>query len=95
FHIVFVVILGFIFSKEEFLVVVHPVSASRPTSICAVQRRNKRKAALIRRLNFLRTQFREASLYLMLIDSAKASAVKTQSRTGKMVSPLGALKQLY
>ncbi|KAA6388260.1 MAG: hypothetical protein EZS28_016212 [Streblomastix strix] len=31
----------------------------------------KETAALIGRLNFLRTQFREASLYLMLIDSAK------------------------
>ncbi|KAA6367763.1 MAG: hypothetical protein EZS28_036708 [Streblomastix strix] len=43
-------------------------------------------AALIGRLNFLRIQFREAPLYLMLIDSAKTRAVKTQSWTGMMVS---------
>ncbi|KAA6404236.1 MAG: hypothetical protein EZS28_000223 [Streblomastix strix] len=52
-------------------------------------------AALIGRLNFLRTQFREASLYLMIIDSAKTRAVKTQGWTGMMVSPLEALKELY
>ncbi|KAA6386476.1 MAG: hypothetical protein EZS28_018001, partial [Streblomastix strix] len=45
----------------------------------------KETAALIGRLNFLRTQFREASLYLMLIDSAKTRAVKTQSWTRLMV----------
>ncbi|KAA6308883.1 MAG: hypothetical protein EZS28_056608, partial [Streblomastix strix] len=55
----------------------------------------KETAALIGRLNFLRTQFREASLYLMLIDSAKTRAVKTQGWTGMMVSPLEALKELY
>ncbi|KAA6327027.1 MAG: hypothetical protein EZS28_053871, partial [Streblomastix strix] len=55
----------------------------------------KETAALIGRLNFLRTQFKEASLYLMLIDSAKTRAVKTQGWTGMMVSPLEALKELY
>ncbi|KAA6381065.1 MAG: hypothetical protein EZS28_023407 [Streblomastix strix] len=55
----------------------------------------KETAALIGRLNFLRTQFREASLYLMLIDSAKTRAIKTQGWTGMMVSPLEALKELY
>ncbi|KAA6361375.1 MAG: putative Transposon Ty3-G Gag-Pol polyprotein, partial [Streblomastix strix] len=55
----------------------------------------KETAALIGRLNFLRTQFREASLYLMLINSAKTRAVKTQGWTGMMVSPLEALKDLY
>ncbi|KAA6362178.1 MAG: hypothetical protein EZS28_042296, partial [Streblomastix strix] len=52
-------------------------------------------AALIGRLNFLRTQFREASLYLMLIDSAKTRAVKTQDWTGMIVSQLEASKELY
>ncbi|KAA6311862.1 MAG: hypothetical protein EZS28_056039, partial [Streblomastix strix] len=52
-------------------------------------------AALIGRLNFLRSHFREASLYLMLIDSAKTRAVKTQGWTGMMVSQLEALKELY
>ncbi|KAA6330197.1 MAG: putative Transposon Ty3-G Gag-Pol polyprotein, partial [Streblomastix strix] len=55
----------------------------------------KETAALIGRLNFLRTQFREASLYLMLIDSAQTRAVKTQGWTGMMVSRLKALKELY
>ncbi|KAA6401267.1 MAG: putative Transposon Ty3-I Gag-Pol polyprotein [Streblomastix strix] len=55
----------------------------------------KETAALIGRLNFLRTQFGEASLYLMQIDSAKTRAVKTQGWTGMMVSPLEALKELY
>ncbi|KAA6380346.1 MAG: putative Transposon Ty3-I Gag-Pol polyprotein [Streblomastix strix] len=55
----------------------------------------KETAALIGRLNFLRTQFREASLYLMLMYSAKTRAVKTQGWTGMMVSPLEALKELY
>ncbi|KAA6355700.1 MAG: putative Transposon Ty3-G Gag-Pol polyprotein, partial [Streblomastix strix] len=55
----------------------------------------KETAALIGRLNFLRTQFREASFYLMLIDSAKIRAVKTQGQTRIMVSQLEALKELY
>ncbi|KAA6382774.1 MAG: putative Transposon Ty3-I Gag-Pol polyprotein [Streblomastix strix] len=55
----------------------------------------KETAALIGRLNFLRTQFRETSLYLMLIDSVKTKAVKTQGCTGMKVSQLEALKELY
>ncbi|KAA6399998.1 MAG: putative Transposon Ty3-G Gag-Pol polyprotein [Streblomastix strix] len=55
----------------------------------------KETAALIGRLNFLKTQFKQASFYLMLIDSAKTRAVKTQSCTGMMVTPLKALKELY
>ncbi|KAA6354428.1 MAG: hypothetical protein EZS28_050045, partial [Streblomastix strix] len=55
----------------------------------------KETAALIGRLNFLRTQFRKSSFHLMLIDSAKTRAVKTQGWTGMMVSPLEALKELY
>ncbi|KAA6393490.1 MAG: hypothetical protein EZS28_010983 [Streblomastix strix] len=55
----------------------------------------KETAAPIGRLNFLRTQFREESLYLMLIESAKTRAVKTQGWTGMMVSPQAALKALY
>ncbi|KAA6386936.1 MAG: putative Transposon Ty3-I Gag-Pol polyprotein [Streblomastix strix] len=55
----------------------------------------KETAALIGRLNFLRTQFRESSLQLMLIDSAKTRAVKTQGWTGMMISLLEALKELY
>ncbi|KAA6363270.1 MAG: hypothetical protein EZS28_041201, partial [Streblomastix strix] len=43
----------------------------------------------------MRTQFREASLYLTLIDSAKTKAIKIQGWTGMMVSPLEALKKLY
>ncbi|KAA6361022.1 MAG: hypothetical protein EZS28_043451, partial [Streblomastix strix] len=55
----------------------------------------KETAALIGRLNFLRTQFKEASLYLMLIDSTKTRAVKTKGWTGMMISPLEVLKELY
>ncbi|KAA6385852.1 MAG: hypothetical protein EZS28_018621, partial [Streblomastix strix] len=55
----------------------------------------KETAALIGRLNSLKTQLREASLYLMLIDSVKTRAVKTQGWTGMMVSSLEILKELY
>ncbi|KAA6398972.1 MAG: putative Transposon Ty3-I Gag-Pol polyprotein [Streblomastix strix] len=55
----------------------------------------KETAALIGRFNFLRTQFRKASLYIMLIDLAETRAIKTQGWTGMMVSPLEALKELY
>ncbi|KAA6365725.1 MAG: hypothetical protein EZS28_038749 [Streblomastix strix] len=55
----------------------------------------KEITALIGRLNFLRIQFIEASLYPMLIDSAKTRAVITQGWTGMIVSPLEALKELY
>ncbi|KAA6375929.1 MAG: hypothetical protein EZS28_028545 [Streblomastix strix] len=41
----------------------------------------KGTAALIERPNFLRIQFREASLYLMRIDSTRTKAVKTQGWT--------------
>ncbi|KAA6394425.1 MAG: hypothetical protein EZS28_010049 [Streblomastix strix] len=47
------------------------------------------------KLNFLGTQFSEASLYLMLIYSAKTRIFKTQCWTGIIVSPLDALKELY
>ncbi|KAA6396923.1 MAG: hypothetical protein EZS28_007551 [Streblomastix strix] len=52
-------------------------------------------AAPFERLNFLRTQFIEASLYLVLSDSTKTRAVKTQGWTGKMISPIKSQKKLY
>ncbi|KAA6376894.1 MAG: hypothetical protein EZS28_027579 [Streblomastix strix] len=46
-------------------------------------------------LNFLKTQFGEASLHLMLMDSGKTRAFKTQCWIEMMISPLEALKELY
>ncbi|KAA6395424.1 MAG: hypothetical protein EZS28_009054 [Streblomastix strix] len=42
-------------------------------------------AALIGRLNFLRSQIKEASLYLMDLDKAKTQALKTGSWDGIMI----------
>jgi hypothetical protein len=41
-------------------------------------------AALIGRLNFLRPQIKEASLYLIELDKAKTQALKTNSWDGIM-----------
>ncbi|KAA6381660.1 MAG: hypothetical protein EZS28_022813 [Streblomastix strix] len=55
----------------------------------------KEPVGLSGRLNFLRTQFWEGSLYLMIIDSANTRTVKTQDWIRMMVSPIDALKELY
>ncbi|KAA6402475.1 MAG: hypothetical protein EZS28_002009 [Streblomastix strix] len=55
----------------------------------------KETATLIGRLNFLRARFKQASLCLMLQDSAKTKVIKVQYWTGMMVSLLKTLKELY
>ncbi|KAA6354560.1 MAG: hypothetical protein EZS28_049913, partial [Streblomastix strix] len=57
--------------------------------------KDQRNISSDRETNFLRIQFRESSLFLIPIDSAKIRGVKTQDWTGMMASPLEALKELY
>ncbi|KAA6355582.1 MAG: hypothetical protein EZS28_048891, partial [Streblomastix strix] len=52
-------------------------------------------AALIERLNFLRTQFREASRQQMLIDQVKTTVIKTYGWTGMIVQQLNEQKELH
>ncbi|KAA6356751.1 MAG: putative Transposon Ty3-G Gag-Pol polyprotein, partial [Streblomastix strix] len=51
-------------------------------------------AALIGRLNFLRPQIKEASLYLIELDKAKTQALKTESWDGMMVVNKVVIKEL-
>ncbi|KAA6393702.1 MAG: hypothetical protein EZS28_010776 [Streblomastix strix] len=52
-------------------------------------------AASIGRLNFLRTKFRQTSLYMMIMDSAKTRADKTRRQIGMIVSSLESMRKLY
>ncbi|KAA6358276.1 MAG: hypothetical protein EZS28_046198 [Streblomastix strix] len=50
---------------------------------------------IIEKLNFLRTQFKEASLYLMLLYQAQTRAAKEQGWNGMMKVTMQALPEIY
>ncbi|KAA6376138.1 MAG: putative Transposon Ty3-I Gag-Pol polyprotein [Streblomastix strix] len=52
-------------------------------------------ASIIGKLNFLRVQVREASLYLKLMDSAKTRALKNKEWKENMIPPKKILQELY
>ncbi|KAA6364689.1 MAG: putative Transposon Ty3-I Gag-Pol polyprotein [Streblomastix strix] len=52
-------------------------------------------AALIGRLNFLKTQIREASLCMQLMNAAKTKAVREMEQTGMIILPKEVLQELH
>ncbi|KAA6371315.1 MAG: hypothetical protein EZS28_033157 [Streblomastix strix] len=52
-------------------------------------------ASIIGKLNFLRVQVREASLYLKLMDSVKTRALKNKEWKENMIIPNEILQELY
>ncbi|KAA6371054.1 MAG: hypothetical protein EZS28_033418, partial [Streblomastix strix] len=52
-------------------------------------------ASIIGKLNFLRVQVRETSLYLKLMDSAKTTALKNKEWKENMILPKEILQELY